>query len=74
MSKQLFFVEIHANPWEVHYKNASSVRLQTSLLPLNALYGLIHFFSKFLKSLHTKKKQHNFKDFYGSKSSKKPIL
>lgn len=34
MSKQLFFVEIHANPWEVHYKNASSVRLQTSVLHL----------------------------------------
>lgn len=28
MSKQLLFVEIHANPWEVHYKNASSVTLQ----------------------------------------------
>lgn len=34
MSKQLFFVEIHANPWEVHYKNASSVRLQTAVLYL----------------------------------------
>lgn len=34
MSKQLFFVEIHANPWEVHYKNAISVRLQMPVLHL----------------------------------------
>lgn len=34
MSKQLFFVEMHANPWEVHYKNISSVRLQSSVLHL----------------------------------------
>ena len=64
MSKQLFFVEIHANPWEVQYKNASSVRLQTSVLHLKRLSGLIHFFSKFLRRLHIKKKQQNFKDFY----------